>query len=215
MKPYRRKKYFIHKKIQIKYALLTVSLLVLYTIILLMAIFGPYIMALFSDVPFSQKSEAAEVLLLLHKYIWPGIGFVIILFGVLSIFITHKLAGPVFVFERMTRDIAAGDLTVRAKLRKGDDLHELGKNFNQVADNLESLLLKMEEQHKKLSSYVTKLRRELETREISEQTIIELTKKIDIDKEEIKKTLERYKYRGKMEDTSELSNESKILRLSR
>lgn len=201
MKPYKRKQYFIHKKIQIKYALLTVSLLVLYTIILLMAIFAPYIMALFSDLPLSQKSEAAEVLLLLHKYIWPGIGLVIILFGVLSIFITHKLAGPVFVFERMTRNIAAGDLTVRAKLRKGDDLRDLEKNFNQMADNLESLLIKLEEEHKKLSSYVSKLRRELEARGISEQTIIELTKKIDIDKEDIKKILERYKYRGKPEGT--------------
>jgi len=201
MKPYKRKQYFIHRKIQIKYALLTVSLLVLYTIILLMAIFAPYILALFLDVPFSQKSEAAEVLLLLHKYIWPGIGLVIILFGVFSIFITHKLAGPVFVFERMTRNIAAGDLTVRAKLRKGDDLHDLEKNFNQMADNLESLLIKLEEQHKKLSSYVSKLRRELEVREISEQTIIELTKKIEIDMEDINKILERYKYKGKSEDT--------------
>jgi len=201
MKPYKRKQYFIHKKIQIKYALLTISLLVLYTIILLMAIFAPYIMALFSDLPLSQKSEAAEVLLLLHKYIWPGIGLVIILFGVLSIFITHKLAGPVFVFERMTRNIAAGDLTVRAKLRRGDDLRDLEKNFNQMADNLESLLIKLEEEHKKLSSYVSKLRRELEAREISEQTIIELTKKIDIDREDIKKILERYKYRGKPEGT--------------
>lgn len=201
MKPYKRKQYFIHKKIQIKYALFTVSLLVLYTIILLMAIFAPYIMALFSDLPLSQKSEAAEVLLLLHKYIWPGIGLVIILFGVLSIFITHKLAGPVFVFERMTRNIAAGDLTVRAKLRRGDDLRDLEKNFNQMADNLESLLIKLEEEHKKLSSYVSKLRRELEAREISEQTIIELTKKIDIDREDIKKILERYKYRGKAEGT--------------
>lgn len=204
MKLYKRKQYFVHKKIQIKYALLTVSLLLLYTIILLMAIFAPYIMALFSDLPLSQKSEAAEVLLLLHKYIWPGIGFIIILFGVfsvLSIFITHKLAGPVFVFERMTRNIAAGDLTVRAKLRKGDDLRDLEKNINQMADNLESLLIKLEEEHKKLSSYVSKLRRELEAREISEQTIIELTKKIDIDKEDIKKILERYKYRGKPEGT--------------
>jgi nitrogen fixation/metabolism regulation signal transduction histidine kinase len=166
-----------------------------------MAIFAPYIMALFSDLPLSQKSEAAEVLLLLHKYIWPGIGLVIILFGVLSIFITHKLAGPVFVFERMTRNIAAGDLTVRAKLRRGDDLRDLEKNFNQMADNLESLLIKLEEEHKKLSSYVSKLRRELEAREISEQTIIELTKKIDIDREDIKKILERYKYRGKAEGT--------------
>lgn len=204
MKPYKRKQYFIHRKIQIKYALLTVSLLVLYTIILLMAIFGPYIIALSSDLPFEQKSEAAEVLLSLHKYIWPGIVFIIIIFGVLSIFITHKLAGPVLVFERMTRNIAAGDLTVRAKVRNGDDLHDLERNLNQMADNLESLLLKMEAQHKKLSSYVTELRGGSEAREVSKETIIELRKRMDIDKEDIKKMLERYKYRGKPEGSHKL-----------
>jgi hypothetical protein len=48
--------------------------------------------------------------------------------------------------------------------------------------------------------YVTKLRRELEAGGISEQTIIELTQKIEIDMEDIKKILERYKYKGKLED---------------
>jgi methyl-accepting chemotaxis protein len=156
-------------------------------------------MALFSDLPLEQKSQAAEVLLLLHKYIWPGIAVVIVLFGLLSIFVTHKLAGPVFVFERMTNNIAAGDLTVRAILRKDDDLHDLAKSFNQMADNLESLLIKLEEEHKKLSSYETTLRRELAANKISEQAMIELLKRIDIDKEDIKKILERYKYTAKLE----------------
>ena len=197
MRPYKRKHYFINKKIQIKYALFTVSLLILYTMILLAAIFAPYVMALFLDLPLSQKAEAAEVLLLLHNNIWPGIGLIIVLFGAFSIFITHKLAGPVFVFERMAKDIAGGDLTIRVKLRKGDDLLDLSGDLNQMADNLESLLINLDEEYKKLSSYVAELRKELESRNISEHTIIELAKKIDEDKDDIRKTLDRYSYRGK------------------
>lgn len=197
MRPYKRKHFFINKKLQIKYAFFTVSLLILYTMILLAAIFAPYVMTLFLDLPLSQKAEAAEVLLLLHNNIWPGIGLIIVLFGAFSIFITHKLAGPVFVFERMARNIAGGDLTIRVRLRKGDDLLDLSEDLNQMADNLETLLINLDDEYKKLSSYVAELRKELESRNISEHTIIEIAKKIDEDKDDIRKTLDRYSYRGK------------------
>lgn len=197
MRPYKRTHFFINKKIQIKYILLTVSLLVLYTMILLAAIFAPYAMALFLDLPMSQKAEAAEMLLLLHKNIWPGIGLIIVMFGALSIFITHKLAGPVFVLERMARDITRGDLTVRTRLRKGDDLNDLAQDMNQMADNLESLLLNLDEEYRRLAYYVSELETELESKNISQQAVTEIIKKIEADKDDIRKTLERYNYQGK------------------
>ena len=201
MPPYRRRRYFIHKKIQIKYAVLTVSLLLLYSMILLAAVLAPYAMALFSDLPLSERSQAADVFLMLDKSIWPGIGMVILFFGVLSIFITHKLAGPVFVFERMARNMAEGNLTVRAHLRERDDLHDLAEYLNQMADNTEAILINLDEEYKKLSLYVAELGRELDARKISENTIIELAKKIDIDKDGIGKILERYNYKGKSKDS--------------
>lgn len=197
MRPYKRTHFFINKKIQIKYILLTVSLLVLYTMILLAAIFAPYAMALFLDLPMSQKAEAAEMLLLLHKNIWPGIGLIIVMFGALSIFITHKLAGPVFVLERMAKDITRGDLTVRTRLRKGDDLNDLAQDMNQMADNLESLLLNLDEEYRRLAYYVSELETELESKNISQQAVTEIIKKIEADKDDIRKTLERYNYQGK------------------
>lgn len=200
MRPYKRRNYFIHKKIQTKYAVLTVSLLLLYTMILLAALLAPYALALYSDIPLSERSQAADVFLMLDKNIWPGIGLVILLFGGLSIFITHTLAGPVFVFERMARNMAEGNLTVRANLRKGDDLHDLAGYLNQMADNTEAVLINLDEEYKKLSLYVAELGRELDARNISEKTIIELAKKIDIDKDGIRKILERFKYSGKNGD---------------
>lgn len=201
MRPYRRRQYFVHKKIQIKYAVLTVSMLLLYTMILLAAILAPYAMALFSDLPLSERSQAADVFLMLDKSIWPGIGVVILLFGVLSIFITHKLAGPVFVFERMARNMAEGNLTVRAHLRKGDDLHDLAEHLNQMADNTEAILINLDEEYKKLSLYVAELGRELDARNVSEKTIIELARKIDMDKDGIGKILERFSYTGKSKES--------------
>lgn len=197
----RRRHFFIHKKIQTKYLLLTVSLLFLYTMILLAAIFAPHIMALFLDIPMQQKAEAAEALLLLNKNIWPGIGMIILLFGVLSIFITHKFAGPIYVFERMAKNITGGNLTLRIKLRDGDDLEDLANNLNEMTDNMESLLISLDEEYKKLSSYIAELERELREKDISEQSTVELVHKIDNDKNNIGRILDRYSYKGKTKES--------------
>lgn len=201
MRPYKRKQHFVNKKLQGKYIILTMSLLVLYTIALLAAIFAPAVISLFSDLPLSEKAAAAEVLLLLHKYIWPGIGLIILLFGVLSIFITHKLAGPVYVIERMARNMADGDLTVRTKLRDGDDLDDLAGHMNQLADNMESLLISLKDEHDKLSSYTVMLEKELKEREISERSATEHAHKIHAYKDNLGRILERYNYKGKSKES--------------
>ena len=196
MKTSTRKHYFINKKLQLKYIILTMSLLVLFTIILLSVIIAPYVIALFSDIPLSRQNEAAAFLLTLHNNsIWVGTSLTILLFGILSIFITHKIAGPLVRFERLAESISDGNMTIRVKLRKGDDLHELAEDFNQMADKLESLLVNIDTEHKKLSSHITDLRRELTARNISEQTMQELATKIDADKDDLSKILKTYNYR--------------------
>jgi len=149
----RRKKYIVHKKVQYKYAILTVAMLVLYTMVLLAAIFAPSIVIFISeDVPLSARAEAANAFLLLNRYMWPGIAAIILLFGAVSIFITHRVAGPLFVIERMINQIAGGNLSTRIKLRKGDDLIEFEQSINRMAEKLEASLSELQERARNLSA---------------------------------------------------------------
>lgn len=149
----RRKKYIVHKKVQYKYAILTVAMLVLYTMVLLAAIFAPSIVIFISeDVPLSARAEAANAFLLLNRYMWPGIAAIILLFGAVSIFITHRVAGPLFVIERMINQIAGGNLSTRIKLRKGDDLIEFEQSMNRMAEKLETSLSELQERARNLSA---------------------------------------------------------------
>jgi len=149
----RRKKYIVHKKVQYKYAILTVAMLVLYTMVLLAAIFAPSIVIFISeDVPLSARAEAANAFLLLNRYMWPGIAAIILLFGAVSIFITHRVAGPLFVIERMINQIAGGNLSTRIKLRKGDDLIEFEQSMNRMAEKLEASLSELQERTRNLSA---------------------------------------------------------------
>jgi methyl-accepting chemotaxis protein len=149
----RRKKYIINKKIQVKYAVLSIAMLLVYTLLFLIALFGPPIYLFTSaDVPSAVRVEAANSVLLINSYLWPGIGVIILLFGSLSIFITHRIVGPIYAVEKVIGRITDGDLSARVRLRKNDDLREFGQAMNRMLDKQETTLSVLNEQFLKVSS---------------------------------------------------------------
>jgi signal peptidase II len=49
---------------------------------------------------------------------------------VFGILITHRIAGPIYKFERYLESIARGEEQGDCKLRKGDELHDLCERLN-------------------------------------------------------------------------------------
>jgi methyl-accepting chemotaxis protein len=60
----------------------------------------------------------------------------VIIIAVLGIFVLHRIAGPLYVFDKMFNLVSQGDLTIKVKLRKGDELKELAESFQRMIDNL-------------------------------------------------------------------------------
>src|SRR5690606_26547962 len=56
--------------------------------------------------------------------------------GVTGIIVTHRMAGPAFKMKRLLREIAAGDLTPKPGLRKGDELQDLFAAYAEMLDAL-------------------------------------------------------------------------------
>lgn len=52
----------------------------------------------------------------------------------LSLFYSHKIAGPVYRLSVSARKIAGGDLTVHVKLRDGDAIHPLARALNDMTE---------------------------------------------------------------------------------
>lgn len=57
----------------------------------------------------------------------------------ISIFFTHRLIGPTFAFRRHIKELTRGNYKSRVNLRKGDA-------FTEVADDLNELAAKLEQQ---------------------------------------------------------------------
>ena len=57
---------------------------------------------------------------------------------ILMLLVSHKIAGPMFRFEKDIERIAGGDLKSHINLRKGDQFQEMVKTINTMIDSLNS-----------------------------------------------------------------------------
>lgn len=190
----KRRIYYIEKKFQTKYILLTIFLLLTYTFAFIIIIFSPYILTLSLDFySLSEKAEAARTLLLLHSKVWPGIGGIILLFGALSIFITHKIAGPLYRLKKSLSMIVEGNLDVKVKLRKGDDLKDLAEHFNILAEELRTFVNTVRVDYDLLSEYILELEREIDAKMLTEESGRALIHKVEANRKNIEAVLEKFK----------------------
>ncbi|MDD5655791.1 MAG: methyl-accepting chemotaxis protein [Elusimicrobia bacterium] len=60
----------------------------------------------------------------------------------ISVFVSHRFAGPIYRFEKSAQAVAKGDLTHRVCLRTGDELMELQEEFNAMIAGLQVMVRK-------------------------------------------------------------------------
>lgn len=68
-----------------------------------------------------------------------ALGLLIVVFQlvILTIFVSHKIAGPIYRFEKFCEAIQTGDLTTRIRLRKSDEMIQTAERFNVMTSELE------------------------------------------------------------------------------
>jgi methyl-accepting chemotaxis protein len=68
-----------------------------------------------------------------------GLAMMVILIGMLGIYFTHKVAGPIFKMKRLLGEVGAGHLHVDARLRKGDELTDFFEAFTLMVSGLRQM----------------------------------------------------------------------------
>ena len=137
---FRRRNYFIKKNFQVNF---TVKFLIIILIEAFLAA-GLFLYMskgtlttgyLGSELRIARTYDFFLPMLLLSNLIIVGISAVIGI-GVL-IFLSHRLAGPLYRFENILNSIKKGDLTQRFKLRENDQFAELANSINEHTDTLD------------------------------------------------------------------------------
>ena len=137
-----RRRFYVHK-IQRTYAIwfglfMFFSALLVFGLAFLVP-FIPPALKLAAPLPLAERARAANQFLVLAETVtvWPALAVLIPAAAVFSIYLTHRLAGPLFRFEQTARELIRGNLALRIRLRKGDELHELAGLLNEVLDTIE------------------------------------------------------------------------------
>ena len=139
--PFRRRNYFINKKFQTNFS---IKFLVVIVIEAIMAL-GLFLYLskgtlttgyIGSELKISRTYDFFLPMLLLSNIIIVGVTGII---GIaVLIFMSHRIAGPMFRFEKVLDEISKGDLTYKFKLREGDQFKELEKRINELTGTLDS-----------------------------------------------------------------------------
>ena len=79
----------------------------------------------------------------------------------ISLYVSHRFAGPIYRFEKSCQALGGGDLTHRVSLRTGDELMELQEEFNGMAATLQAMLQKDRNLAHRLSERVDEIAKRL------------------------------------------------------
>ncbi len=134
-----RTNYIVSPKLQLKYLAAVISIIVLTSIAMYFVFWSSLVHSSGLD-----RLSAGDVTELEHAYQLNFVWVVLILlaaFGILSVFVFHRIVGPLFVFDRAIKNLSAGDLTSDVSLRKHDELKESATELQNMLDNIRDAVL--------------------------------------------------------------------------
>jgi len=84
------------------------------------------------------------------------------------LFLSHKIAGPLYKFEKITNEIGNGNLNVNVSLRKKDELLPLQTAFENMIENLQSKIMNFKKNFEEIKIIEKELNNAIQTSELSE-----------------------------------------------
>lgn len=138
---FKRKQYFIQKTFQTKIIIRFVLILVLGSIITGMGLYFLAANELETRLYTAHMTITNTREILLPTIILTTV-IVFILLALITIYtvlyLSHRIAGPLYKFEKITEEIGKGNLTVDVTLRKKDELTHLQNAFERMLESLQS-----------------------------------------------------------------------------
>ncbi|MFQ5848321.1 MAG: hypothetical protein ACE5IQ_11715 [Candidatus Methylomirabilales bacterium] len=159
--PFWRRRFYVHP-IQRKYFFLFLVPLIVCAFLVIFLAFIPLHLGLRGPGSELEKAAILGQIYALSVTIWPAFLISMLACGILSFFITHKFAGPLYRIEQILRRGQGGDLPSSVRIRSDDDLQELVQLLDGTFKKFASTLIAIHEQHglasKELSAVRGKVR---------------------------------------------------------
>lgn len=134
---FQRRTVLVKRRLQLKYAAVVFAAVAFTALIVGI---GSYL-TMFRFIKENDPSLMPVLIQIIRMDLVKMIIFMGIMFLV-SMFVSHRFAGPIYRFEQSAQVLSTGDLTHRVLLRTGDDLMELQDEVNAMVVNLQRFVQK-------------------------------------------------------------------------
>lgn len=192
----RRRNYFIKKRFQTSFIIKFCLLLLLACVIMG---FAAYLLTekttttSFENLRLTVKSTSDYILPILIYSSIMAVILVSLATIVIVLFISHRIAGPLYRLERSISDIGNGDLTVNTYLRQADEIKVLAEVLNKAVKGIREPLSSSKAKTEELEVEILSLRESLKKRGIPESEIDSTVKPAEKKIQGIKQALSFFK----------------------
>ena len=176
---YKRKKKFIRKDIQLRLITIIISYLIIFSVILSLIFLGPSVVSLLADVPHPERPAAFKAFLTVYGNFWPAAIFILYFIVILALSISHKIAGPIYRFEKAITAMEEGDLSQNIQLRKGDYFFSMMDRINTMTRTLKDELSFLKAENDKAGAGLAAIISQLGKSGLSEQEVSNQVKEVD------------------------------------
>ena len=138
MAHYRRRQFIVAVPFQTRFIAFRVILLMILALGLWILVFYPLQLQVISDILDTSRAMADSDLPIPSARVLLGIVVIFGLMGAMAIFESHRIAGPIYRFEKTMKALIAGEMPQRIVLRRGDNFTHLVPVINELAARYET-----------------------------------------------------------------------------
>jgi methyl-accepting chemotaxis protein len=193
-KPFRRTKYLIAARFQMKYVGLV--LLIMFLTFTLCSIVIYFTMMGFMGEKLARVYPQGRLIYLLNVANLRMILTVLLLsplIFILGIFLSHRIAGPIYRMEKFLKGVSVGDVSTRITLRKKDELVTLADSMNSVADSIQEAVSDEKSHARTALDEIARLKQMVDSKSTDHASMAASVNKINGELEDLKKTLDKYR----------------------
>ena len=124
-----RKQYIVKKGFQLRFMVVIIIAMVLIALVTALSLYSAVMQTLVTQ--FHGENLALIQHAITYKLFVRSL-LLIFAIAILSVFISHRTAGPIYKFEQIIRALASGKVVQEIKLRKRDEFYELASAINNL-----------------------------------------------------------------------------------
>ena len=191
---YRRKRYLVATKFQLKYIGLILIIVVLTGTICSYVVYYTTMLLLGDKLAnVYPQGRLISIVNTVNLRILLSLILVAPLMVIIGVFASHKIAGPIYRIEKFLENMANGDYSSMLTLRKNDELIPLANGINRFIETIKGTIKEERSELEQVFVSLDSLRRVVDAEPVDRSVLIDAVDKLSEELIKVNKELEKYK----------------------